>query len=379
MIISVLLLILPAAAGCGGGSETETPTSNTFLELLTLVPADYTSSQPFNFLRLTDLASYFQDFDITFTNFEELTEKIKANNIHLLFVVASAHITGGGRFAQTSTIQDKYVGYDISNIDAEIVFGDPPFEEVAAIGRFDPQATKNALSNQSDWPDWAKSAYTTEEYHGITIHSWGSGFETHVTTRLLPPHIDELGRAMPLAVTESHLFYAPSVEAVKIMIDASKNTYTSLADLPEYAAIANGLADLKAYTAVAGDASQANDPLLQRNTQLTDEEKAQLIKNAGVILKKFLTFGCGLGSDEKGFYTAIVIYHENPDFALQNVSLLKQHIENDSSIFTHENWSKVITEADIWAKGNTLMAKLYSDSPMFWESLAYDTLLLHEE
>ncbi len=369
LVIIALVIIFPALYGCSGDSES----SNRFHELLKLIPSGVeVSPMP---LVLTDLASYYEDYNISLTDsegqpitFEKYTDIIRENEIRLA-MGGSSFITGWGQYAESGTIQDKYLGYDFTSLDAEILGGNPPAEVVAAIGRYDPQATRDALSHQDEWPAWAVEAYTTEEYRGVTIHSWGSGFEIHITDRLVPPHIDMIGRAMPLAVTDKYLFYAPSLEMIKLMIDASQGKTESLADLPEFAAIADGLSDLNAYSALVGYESLVNgDP------ELTGTYP-------GPRLKKFVTFGSGAGEDENGIYTALVLYHESADDAESNISLLKQRIAGAISILGGTPWSEIITDTEIKVEGQVLLAKLYTDSLVLWGSLVYgrDILLLHEE
>ena len=363
LLLASLILILSMSAGCSG----TTTTSNRFLELMNMVPAAAPSASSPAYYTLSDYASLYQDYGITFTNFNDLTTQLKNNRVALNLIVGGSDITGWGKYAEHATIQEKYVGYDVSNIDAEIQFGQPPKNGVAAIGRFDPRATKNAFSNRDEWPSWAKDSYTTEDYRGVTIHSWGDGLAIHLKDSLKPPHIDNLGRAWPLAVTDKYLFYASSVETIKLMIDASQDKGQSLADKKEYAAVANGLADLKAYGAMMGEGTLAN-PSFSGN-------------NIGPRLKKFLTFGSGPGRDEKGTYTAIVIYHENSKYAQENVTLLKQRVENGNSLSYLKPWSEIITKTDIKAEGNVLLARLYTTSPELWERWVStkDNLLLHEE
>jgi hypothetical protein len=361
LLLACLIFIIPISAGCSGTAK-----SNRFIELMNMVPPAAPSASKPAYYTLIDYASQYQDYGLTFTNINELATQIKNNPNARYLLFGDSYITGWGVYAEHSTIQDNYVGYNVSNIDAEIDF-QPPQTGVAAIGRFDPQAVKNALSHRDEWPAWAKDSYTAEVYRGVTIHSWGDGLATHIKDALKPPHIDNLGRAMPLAVTEKYLFYAQSVEKVKLMIDASQNKGKSLADIKEYAAIANGLAELKAYGAMAGDSALANPPSSN--------------SDSGPLLKKFLTFGSGPGKDENGTYTAIVLYHESAGDALANVSLLKERIEKSRSILYNAPWKENITGTDIRAEGNVLLAKLYSSSRLFWANWVYaqDNLFQHEE
>jgi uncharacterized protein YciI len=376
VIILSLVLIAPVFSGCGGGAAA----SNTFMELLNLIPADATTGEVV-FFTLVDHASFYKDNSITFTTPEELINEV-IGTPSLDYIMYGELITGYGNYMMQSTIRKEYVGYDVTCVDAEIQFGMPPNNGVAAIGRFSPGDTENAFKNQSEWPSWAKTAYATENYRGVTIHSWGSGLETHMQTTLRVPHIDQLGRARPLAVTDRYLFYAASVEAVKQLIDASQDQRKSLADLPEYAAIADGLADLKAYNAIIGDAKLANGVLSQfedPDSQVTPEH-LEYLENRWIKLKNFLTFGSGVGIDEKGTYTAIVIYHENSADATANVALLTQRIENEDSALKLRPWRDMISDYDIRAEGNILVAKLYT-SDSFWAQWVYsqDNLLLHED
>jgi hypothetical protein len=396
LITISLLFLFFMIGGCSGttpetGNANQTKTAaetvinppSTFAELLGLVPADSFSGQRRDILILSDHASLYRDYGVSFSDFSNIEElmNLPDSDIFINFY-AGSDITGYGNYADRTTIKKEYVGYDISSIDAEIQFGIPPLNAVAAIGRFDPEITNNALSNQADWPDWAINAYTTENYSGVTIHSWGNGLRINLETRLVPPHIDALGRARPLAVTNRYLFYCGSLEAVKEMIDASQNTMQSLADLPEYAAIAKGLTDLKAYVALVGEASSLNNymSVIDYDPKLTQEQINELKANIGPRLKKFLAFGSGQGKDDKGYYTAIVLYHENPADALANVSLLKERLESSKSFVFDVTWSEIITETDIQADGNVLIARLYSRMGI-WTNWVYaqDNLLLHEE
>ena len=239
---------------------------------------------------------------------------------------------------------------------------------MAAIGKYDPEATRDALSHQEEWPSWARDAYIIEEYRDVTIHSWGDGFEIHHTDSFAPPHIDILGRARPLAVTDGQLLYAASLDDIKLMIDASQEKIESLADLPEFAAIAEGLAELDAYKALIGYEYLVNG----------DPEFTGIYP--GPRLKKFVTFGTGLGIDSKGIYMALVLYHESPDDAELNISLLEQRITDTSSILDDTPLSELVTDTEIRIEGQVLLAKLYTDSPALWTRIPFgqDILLLHE-
>lgn len=382
IVICVLVLMLPAATSCGGTTEK----TNSFLELLGLVPVIDSSNQTPAYYTLIDFAAAYQADGITLTNPEELFQNFEEDNVSYNLFGMGSFITGYGRWAYPPTITKDKLGYDVTSIDAEIQFGYPPAEGVAAIGRFNPQATKDVLSNQQSWPDDVKARYATEVYNAVTIFSWGDGLKTDLINRLASPHLDELGRAKPLAITDKYLFYTPSVETIKQMIDASQKQHNSLADLPEYASLANGLAKYKVFAAVIGDAALANQYFAQYDSaNFTEEQKAAfqktLDKNAGTLLKKYLTFATGFGKDDKGIYNVIVLYHGNASDAQENVALLRQHFDTAYSDYFSEMWSGIIYSMDVSAEGNTLVAKIYSSAPSLWSSWLFDrnNLLTYEE
>jgi hypothetical protein len=368
IVIFVSFLLLLITGGCSGGDS-----SNNFHKLLELIPAETTYTQ--YTMTLIDHASYFADKNISLTKpdgelmtIKELFEMKKDDEVGRYSMVGF-DITGYGQYAMAGMINEKYIGYNYSCVDVEMEAGAPPNNMVAAVGRFNPQATKDALSNQGDWPQSIQERYTLEEYNGVTIHSWGNGQEIDLTTVLAPPHLDQIGRARPLAVTDEYLFYAPTTDLVRSMIDASQNKTKSLADLPEFSSIADALFEMNTYVAIIGDEQFANGEPDYTGTYL------------GPKLKKFITFASGLGEDEKGSYMILVVYHENSSDAKANVSILEQRIEETNSISTERPWREIFTDTDISVEGNTLKAKLYTEYTGIWNYWLYnwDPILLHEK
>ncbi len=360
---TALILVFLTFGGC---SKTVEP-PNRFSELLGLLPAFLKDTEKPFFL--VDYASFRQDNDISLSNREDYIDTMIEDPVGRELLAVGAFITGNGKYCITSTIQDKYVGYNLTDVDAEIQVYDLIVYFLAAIGRFDPQATEDALSNQSEWPSWAKDSYTTENYGGITLHSWGDALKINDENKLSPPHLDELGRALPLAVSDKYLFNSIGLKELKWMINASQDKSDSMADVPEFAAVTNGMYDLGAYALILGRDTLANG------------KPEYVMVDKGPKLKKFTFFGTGIGRDEQGIYTALVIVHESSEDAEENVSLLKQRIESCSSAHYQKTWNDMITDTDIHDEGRVLLAKLYVESPTnFWLVwlLTEDTLLLHE-
>ncbi|MBN1161305.1 MAG: hypothetical protein JXA17_05115 [Dehalococcoidales bacterium] len=290
--------------------------------------------------------------------------------------------TGYGRFTASFTMHDEYIGYDFADVDAEIsnvefifieeALGDSYVYKtmVAAIGKFKPEKTGATLNNREEWPEWTRANYTTENYQDITIHNWYSGNETHVKDRFNAPHLDQLGRALPIAITDGRLFAASTVQDIESLIDSSLENIPSLADVPEYALAAQALYELGASIAIIAD-----DVLAYGYTMYIVHDKGQ-------PLNSYLTFGTGYGKDERGYYIALALLHDSPLQAIENAKILNQRVQNaifpsdyntlevflggQDIDFIHGN--DVIYDTEIFTKGVVLMAKLYTEDPELWYS-----------
>jgi hypothetical protein len=390
VIIVCLILLVPVSGGC---SKTEE--ENTFLELLSLLPATAKDRGGFvliNYEKLwhaCDISLYSPDGQaISREDFRDIIREMddEGRGEELQPLSLSSYLTGYSSHMLTSTIQDEYVGYDFADIEAEIyniypyiynrdyfvqAFSEKPnFRKdmmLAAIGKYDPEVIGEALNNRDGWPVWAVENYLTEDYQNVIIHSWGDGNETHYDSIFMPPHIDEMGRAIPLAVNGGHLLFSVSVDDVKAMIDGSLGKVHSLADVPEYAQAAEGLQDLEAIVAIIADESLATG------------SPAIFSSDPGPLLKKFITFGSGIARDGNNSYIALVIIHESPDDARENVSLLEQQIET-FSLYFHETESDIIQKVDIRVEGEVILAKLYIDAQLLWDTwiISQEVLLIHK-
>jgi hypothetical protein len=383
--IICFLLLLPAVNGC---SKTEV--ENTFSKLLTLLPA---SAKNGGVITIVDYKRIWEanglslytsgNTKVSSGDFLNTMEKMESDNQSIgtdaLFL--GSYYTGWGIYMAVSPINIKNVGYDFSNVEAEInnigIRPDSnagPFWEgsidsdimIAAIGSYDSKVTKNALNNKSEWPSWAVEKYTTYSYRDTIIHSWGDSKEWHSKDRLSPPHQNPSGQAVPLAINDSHLFVADSVNNIKSMIDASLGKSKSLADVPELSLAAKGMYELGAYGAIIAYES------------LVHESVYPEIQQQGPRLKKFITFGTGPGWDKNGDYIALVIVHDNEDVAKENKVLLEQRI--NAMTYNGQAFNDIVNATEISIDGKVLLAKLYTQSKTLWRFWVMDQgpLLLHE-
>jgi hypothetical protein len=387
-IFICLGLLVPMSSGCTGPNE-----KNRYMELLHLLPATTGDSGCFvviddELFRQANGISLYNSNNEKISQeeyFEIILAKVGDKTLIVEDVVTLCSQYAGPFYILPAAMKEQYVGYDSTYVDAEINnytawpyshnysgvrFIPLPDILVAAIGRFSPQATVKALDDHQGWPAWAVDNYVSTDYKDIQINSWIDGNKFHIQDPYSPPHLDQVGRARPFAVTDKYLFVGTSEEAVKSLIDTSMNEAKVLADIPEYSIVAKELYKLDArMAAIIGDA-------VHTNGYWEDYED-----NHGPFLKKFLTFGTSFGKDDKGDYMALVLLHENSDSALDNVTLLERRINTWGSDSYLKPWNELIYDTEIHAEGKILTAKLYTNVPGLWVTwfTSQDNLLIHEE
>ena len=380
-IILCLVLIMPVAGGCSEPEE-----ENTFVKLLSLLPA---TAKDNSSITLIDYERFYKVNGISI--YDENGQRIKREEyLNILGeMVANDTLSGdswfglnsfwtyGGSFMSSAPIQDKYTGYEVTDACAEIhnIFTAFPGLHVSdnrtdflvtAVGEYSVQSTEAALNNRDEWPSRLKENYETEDYNGIIIHSWGDSQEVSLADRLKPPHVDNIGRAMPIAVSDRQLFVSDSVKGVELMIDTRQNKVDSLADIPEYVKIAESMHELGAIAVMIAD------ELLLRDFLELPEQYSGL--PLGPQLNNFQTVGMGLGKDEKGIYMALVLIYDIPVLAEEGAKLLEQKVEayNILSEWISKSKDAQIYDTEIRFENEVLLAKLYSEQIGLWRWWFFD-------
>jgi hypothetical protein len=345
---------------------TQKTKDDNFIELLSLIPA----SQDFEYLTLVNYSAFQKDFQIKVTDsmtpqeyLGVLINSTKSPQIISQLIDAGSGITGYGPFfPQLNTKQ--HLGYNIYDTAAEIkMMSTRPLYTshlIGAIGSYDQQAAIKALQDENGWPVLAKDSYTTENYQGIIINSWGPNAYG----------LDEFGplrQTLPLAVSSKNLFCAETVSGVRSMIDASQKRRKNLADNDQFAAVARELSKSSDYIALMGDVSIVPNDLSSTIKQgLTDAQYHESMKLQEPKLKHFLAFGSGLGKDDKGTYMNLILVHAEAKDVDANVVLLKERIENTNETLSNRPWNSYFTGGEIKADGNILIAKLYVNFASMW-------------
>ncbi len=343
LIILVQVCLLCMLCSCSSGNVQKT---NTFLNLLKITPFDSTNSS--NYV-LIDYSKIWNDANIHFpindhssTVRDKIVNILKSLTYHFpgddAFVFSSFYSGMDGTVKITPISYDT-LGYDpVVDVNAEIerLSAHNNNKMIGMLGNFSPQATQKALNDQDKWPQWVKDSFKTESYLGTSVYNWDTK-ENHYNNGYFPPHLDMSGIARPLAVTNGNMLIGDTVDIVKSMVSAAKGASSSLADIPEYALIANQMDSYGVYAIVISKTMVAN----------------QYFKML-VPIQSPLTLGFGEGKDKKGNYTAVVAVFQNNDLAKDNVNFFKELWGKYSDKFGKAN-----VFADIQQDGRVLSAKLY--------------------
>jgi hypothetical protein len=368
-----------------GNTDIFTPVSNAgrFLDLLKLLPRDSLKEKA-DFVIMNDYSAVRNIFSVSLPSIptkENVEKYIKAmygmgGDFHYTTGIAASFISGHDMFAQSTSICLENIGFNLFNVDADIQtiniqdHASNRFSD-ALIGRYDPVATARSLTNQTAWSEVVRNGFASENYRDTIIYSWGDG-SFGESLSLKPPILDKLGRALPLAVTKSNVFYSDSKISVKSMIDASISSSASLADIPEYQSAAKGLSKLGAYCGIIGNESLSSGK--------------DFLKDTGIArrLHPYRAFGSGAGRDFLGPYMALVLVHDTNEQAAKNVDILIDRVNHTKWIQPVDweyFWRLYVDYIQIQAEGNVIYAKLYGDRGQYlWERWLFEgyPVLLHE-
>ena len=179
------------------------------------------------------------------------------------------------------------------------------------------------------------------------------------------------------------------------MIDASLDKRPSLADWEDYRLVTQGMSELAAYGIFLSDQTQGFEAMLQvlcDGFGMTMNDQVCLRLGAEVqrqpMLRRYQVFATGVGKDETGTYTALVLVHSDEGSATENAVLLRKRIEKVTSGVrvgsTRKTWAELFdtNRIEVDVKGRVLLAKLRptEGTPPYWLDwvLQQDPLLLHE-
>ncbi len=276
----------------------------------------------------------------------------------------------------------EHLAFDIRDMDHSVFAGNSA-EGVGVIsGRFDPQATEDALGACTECP-----AHALVQHGQVSYYSWGEDLEVGPGLSLAPPAFDRLGRGGRLAVLDSYVLRALTTERMASMIDALAGETPAIADAEEFRLLGVGMSRLEVYRAMLSDVEYGLNEMAEGFTQgeedpaKKDEAKRQLAGGAEP-LRPFQAFATGAARDDDGPYMALTLVHSDDVSAEENVGLLWGRMGEGIGSFHQTPWSETIDieGTEIWSEGRLLLAKLrgrISLSPFNWV-FSRENLIVHE-
>ena len=276
----------------------------------------------------------------------------------------------------------NYLAFDVRHINQTITTGPPTGIDIIH-GRFDPEATDEALTSCVECPPLDRS-----EHGSVSYYSWGGDNEKSEALRLSPPAFDKLGRGGRIAVLSDYVFRTLTTSNMEKLIEAHHDDSPSLADAEEFRFLADGMSQLGAYTMLLSDETFGLDKIVKTtlgdNYSTAPKETIDKVKEgmtgSAPLLRPYQAFAVGAGKDDVGPYMALALVHTDGGSAEDNTGLLRQRIEKGTSAFLGTQWSEVLDDAEINSAERLVVAKLRGRMSMSPYSLVYqrDNLIVHE-
>ena len=253
----------------------------------------------------------------------------------------------------------QHLGFDYLNMEQSIASdrGDRQVEIIR--GRFDPDLTAEALKSCSEC-----SPPGLNEHRGVGFFSWAEDYQIYPDRRLEPPAFDHVGRGGRIAVLDRYVYRTVGTPEMKLLIDASLGGVDSVADVPEFRHLADGLSRLGAYSMIL---ALPDEPVeMHPPVYITAEGWKRMQEEVGPLLRPYEAYGTGVGLDEDGYYVGLAIVHADSAASEENAGLLRRIIEEESSMIyaddidDMEPWTDLIDvdSAEIRVSGVLLLAKL---------------------
>lgn len=375
--VAILTFVVLTSLSC---SESES--STTFEQILSVIPDTPDTRE---WVALSDYTQLREDFQISALESNTTVEQEKLYLREILkhpdetgrpipAVVTCPGLFDHAGYFEYSMEQLHNLGLGFWSIEQEVEAGHPPDIIDILKGHFNPENTWQtlAVSAKDDPP-------STETYGGNTIFCWGKDHEINLIKRLTPPVYDYLGRGGRFVIQNDYVFRSFTTAGIKLLLDTQNDEHTSLFDVSEYRLMARELSSQGAIAAILSNQTQNLDDVRRRLTEQYDIQQVDDLLAQEPRLVRYETIALGYAKDDKGFYSLIILVHENSQAAAKNVSLLSQRIEETNSLYGSP-WASMISSSSISSDGRVLTAKLYGNISRNWLNWYYlpDPLVLHE-
>ncbi len=295
-------------------------------------------------------------------------------------MVAGPFISGFDAYLEVTVEQfHENLAFDLRNVDQSVLAGVHPGMLEVVRGRFDPEATGQALDACAECPQ-----PVIAEHLGISFYSWGDDLAIDVTNILSPPAFDQFGRGGRIAVQEEYVFRTVETPGMQGLISASLGHRSSLAEAPDFQLLAGAMSDLSVHSVLFSDQTLGVEETLETlgedySTSEVMEELRQALEQSP-LLRPYQALAMGGGKNGIGVYMALALVHGDDESAEANVDLLRQRIMETSSLYDSRPWRGRVDSMEIRAEGRVLLARLYGDMSRARPALFVqrDNLLIHE-
>jgi hypothetical protein len=228
--ISLLLLMLPIVAPMSA----QTDSTARLLNMLALVPDNAASREA--------IVSYADYRAIEAARGIEIPATDSDALLSGAWIAALGGVSSGMQLsyimARLEEMQEV-VGFSFLDIDRSLVFGNPPSMGTILAGDFDPNRISAA---------YTQAGYEANDLDGLTVLCSLEGCDSGLKMDLqninpANPFGGALGRQEPLAILPDFLANSPDLNVFQAMLEAYQGEQNSLAEAPDYRAIALAAAE----------------------------------------------------------------------------------------------------------------------------------------
>lgn len=236
----------------------------------------------------------------------------------------------------------QVVGFDFFQIEQGIEIGMPPAQGQVLAGGFDEAAVVAAYSARG---------YTVEQESdaGLLLCP-EAGCDAGTATNLREinpgnPFGGHLGRSEPIFVGDDILLNSPNIEIVQSLIETYTADAPSLADAPEFAAVAAVLADFEYVSAVSAYSPQAFSPLTAEMLNMDAAAFKQFMAGIDAVpLPPFELVAMASATDDEHEYGLALVVYADADAAETAAAALDDRLTTLESLRTRQVYAEIFED-----------------------------------